>query len=177
MHKGGKDIVLWIRDCVDAIDYKDRLYIGTTEKGFYFAVFNLDGNLLYEIKKKEENRRITNNEKQKIIDGLKKGMGDTRWKAYKSRVDITFGEYYPAYKAFFINDDKIYVFRFPEDEKYEIVILDLKGNTLKKNFKPVKELIEISPGFIYIQGGKYYFMRENDEEEVWEIHEVDLMKN
>jgi hypothetical protein len=177
MHKGGKEIVLWIRDCVDAIVYKERLYIGTTEKGFYFAVFNLDGNILYEIKKDEKKRRITNNEKQNILDGAKKSMGEIRWKAYKSRCEIIFGEYYPAYKAFFINDDKIYVFRFPEDEKYEIVILDLKGNTLERNFKPVKELGNIGTGFNYIQGGKYYRILENDEEEVWEILEIDLMNN
>jgi len=176
MYKGNKDNVLWFRDCCDAVAYKDRLYIGTTGKGFYFAVFNLDGNLLYEIKKDEEKRRITTSEKQNLLDGIKKNLGEIRWNEYKSRFEIIFPEYYPSYKTFFIDDDKIYVFRFPLDEKYEILILDLKGNTLKRNLKTGEELGIVEPGCFYIQGGKYYCLRENDEDDVWEMHELDLLK-
>jgi hypothetical protein len=168
----GKKFFYLIHDCSESFVYKNNIYIGTTEKGFYFTVFDLNGKKMYEIKNDLEKRKVTAEEKERVLKGMRAGMSEEEWNVNKSREELIFREYFPAYKSFFVNDDRIYVFRFPQKGIYEIFILDLKGNLLKKNYLPVMATGRVSSKYNYILNGKLYMTRDNDEE--LEFHEVDV---
>ncbi|MCK4890773.1 MAG: hypothetical protein KAS97_12640, partial [Candidatus Aminicenantes bacterium] len=73
------------------------------------------------------------------------------------------------------NDDKIYIQTYKiKEEKFEWIITDLTGKILKKVFLPqnIESAIAYSP--ITISEGKYYYLKEDIEEETWELHRVDL---
>jgi len=166
-----KELVYWFRDCVGAFVNKNNLVVGTSEKGFYFAVFNLDGEKLYDILRDEKKREVTGEEKKQIIKNFSLSMGKERWDQYKATKEIIFPDYYPAYYGFIVNDDKIYVFPYPQLGVFEILILDIKGNLLKKSYLWITVLgAEIKN--IDIFKGKLYNVIENDEE--WEVNEIDL---
>jgi len=174
--KNGKRLINWIRDCVDCFVYKDKIYIGTTEKGFYFVVLDKEGQKLYEIKKEARKRKITELEKQTVIKGMRMNMGAEKWNRFKTNNEYIFSEYYPEYKAFFVNDDKIYVFLFPQFGVYEILILDLKGNLVKKTYMATMAIWDVGSNGCCISKGKLYRLKEDFENETWELHEFDLMQ-
>ena len=168
----GKDLVYWFRDCFEAFINKNNLVVGTTEKGFYFAVFNLNGDKLYDIIRDEKKRKVTEKEKKGIIDNFSLSMGKEKWNQYKATKEIIFADYYPAYHGFFVKDDKIYVFLYPQFGVIEIMILDLKGNLLKRSYLFVLA-IGAEMKYIDIFKGKLYNVIENNEE--WELNEIDIL--
>jgi hypothetical protein len=168
----GKDLVYWFRDCFGAFVNKNNLVVGTTEKGFYFSVFNLEGEKLYDIIKNEKKREVTEKEKNQIIKYFSLGMGKEKWDQYKATKEIVFPDYYPAYMGFIVNDNRIYVFPYPQFGVFEILILDLKGKLLKRSFLMAFALgVEIK--YVDIFKGKLYNVMEKDEK--WELNEIDLL--
>jgi hypothetical protein len=87
-------------------------------------------------------------------------------------------DYYPGTslsRAFFVNDGRIYVFRFPMEKKYEVYILDLKGNLLVKKIIPITDLRGVHSKYQCISNGNLYQLRLGaDEEEV--LHEIKIYK-
>lgn len=164
---GGKKIIYWIRDCAESFVYKDRIYIGTTEKGFYFSVFDQNGNRLYDIKRDYKKRYISEKVKKTALEKMRKGWGEEKWR----QVKVIIRDCYPAYKAFFVSDDKIYVFGFPL-VNYEIYILDLEGNLLKKKSIPYNGLYSISSRYGCMHNGKMYKLLEMHE--YFAINETDI---
>ena len=166
-----KEQVYWFRDCFGAFVNNNNLVVGTTEKGFYFSVFNLNGEKLYDIIKDEKKREVTENEKNQIIKYFSLSMGKEKWNAYKATKEIILSDYYPAYIGFIVNDDKIYVFLYPKLGVFEIPILDIKGKLLKRSYLELMVLgAEIK--YVDIFKGKLYNVIENDEE--WEVNEVEI---
>ena len=163
---------LWVRDCFNFLVYKDKVFIGNTDKGFYFAVFDTQGKQLYEINLQYSKRPITDEFKNYVINRYREAVGEQGWNEYKARSEIVFPEYFPAYSNFTVADNKIYVFLYPDDpgkKQQEVYILDLKGELLKI------KTIKLSFGFIgdrsrlSIYNGKSYYLYDNEETEKWEI--------
>jgi hypothetical protein len=167
-----KKIVNWIRDCFAAYVYKDKIIVGTTEKGFYFTVFDAGGNKLYEIDRDEEKRKVTREEKKKKLEGIKRNKGPVKWKIYSSKYQIKFRDYYPAYKDFYVNDGRIYIWGFRRDYTYDYWILDLEGNFLKKGIIPMNIIPDVNFNFYSIENGKLYRPLEYNEE--WVIDAFDI---
>lgn len=164
-----KQTVLLTRDCMKLDVYKDKLYVGTTTKRFYFIVFDSKGNRLREISVPYKKRKVTSKEKKKIVDNMRSEMGEEAFKNWKIRNEPTFKEYYPAYSDFIVTDDKIYVFSYKIiGEPQEIIILDLEGNIMNKTEVP-KEAF-----FYCIYKGKYYYMDYNEDTYKWELHVEDI---
>jgi hypothetical protein len=166
-----KLISRWFRDCTRAITYHDKIVIGSTDRGFFFTLFDSEGNKLYDINRKSGKRKVTDVEKEKRIEKAKEAMGETKWKSFKGGTEISFPEYYPAYMNFEVDDEKLYVFDFPEKGNQGILILDFHGKLLKRVTIPIIDI----PGYIEhtcfcIHKGKIYFMIENEEIQKWEIH-------
>jgi hypothetical protein len=138
----------------------ENVYIGETKNGFCFEVFNSKGDKLYRIDKEYEKLEVTDEYKKKFIEEMKEW---SFYKRLKDRVKFTCRKYFPAFSNFRINNKKIYVFTYKEkDEKPEVIIMDLKGNILKKTFLPDK-------GIFSIDNDRFYYLKENEEEEVWEL--------
>lgn len=152
----------------DHFDYKlhnKRIYIGDSRKGFSITVFDSKGNQLYEINKKYKKIKVPTSFKDNYMKRVRKSV---IWEKMKHTINFVFRDYYPAIYRFFVNNDKIYVFTYKKKEENgknmrELVVLDLNGKILNQTFMPD----EIKSA---IYNDKYYYLVENMNEEVWEIH-------
>ncbi len=160
--RNGKNIIYWMGDSYQAEVYKDRIYIGTTSKGFHFSVFDSTGNKLYEINRDVPKIPLTGEAKRKLRKLLKMNYGD-KWAEYSAKNQIQFPDILPAYKSFFVNDERIYVFSNSMDFKYDVTILDLKGNLLKKKVFSAFMLEEVISRKNYIIDGKLHRMSDINE--------------
>ncbi|MCP4157074.1 MAG: 6-bladed beta-propeller [bacterium] len=172
-----KMTAFYIRDCTRAQVYRNRLYVGSTDKGFFFSVFNHDGDKCYEIKREYEKRTVSREDKERIIELAKSGFKKGAWQNYISRVKIDFPEYYPAYENFYVDNEGIYVFGFPDKNHRKVYLLDLKGNLLKTKTIPADTAKGVfEQGHFVMRAGKFYYLRDNPTEEAWELHVLDLGK-
>ncbi len=163
---GSKESILWIRDCVKAVVDKDKLIIGSTDRGFYFGVFSASGDKICEIDRKYERKKITNDDKNRIITQFKNRIGEIEWKKYKTMYDMAFPVFFPAFSNFAADNGKLYVFLFPDENRNEYLVLDLKGNLLKKQLlSPKIDFSLVEKGSFSVQGGKLYYLVENEETE------------
>ena len=87
----------------------------------------------------------------------------------------SFYDFFPPIRFFHISDDKIYIITYKEiDDKHEIVVLDLQGNILKKDFvriqswKYYKYLGEFD--LYTINNNKIYELHKNTNTDKWEMH-------
>lgn len=142
--------------------YDDKIIICDTAKGFYFAVCNDMGEKLYEINKKYNKFFITKEKQKEYTKAAKAKMGK-KWEIFEQRFRVVYPEHFPAFKGFRIFDGKIYVHTYKKKNNINTIILDLKGNIIKETR---------APGNIssYVYDNNFYYIVENDEEEVWELH-------
>lgn len=159
--------------------YRDKIFVVDTRKGFYIVVFNSEGKQLYEINKGYKKIKVPQSFKDQTIDKFKKFPN---WEDMKTRFKFAFLDYYPAvhFSSFRVADDKIYAFTYEtrgeeKNKKRELVILDLKGKVLKRIFLPVPgETAPLLMNKSYIYKDMYYYLFENEDKEMWELHAVEL---
>lgn len=165
-----KQDLLMVRDMVEHHVYKDNIYFFNTTKGFYFAVYDSAGKLLYEADRKY--RKI------KVSEAYKKGrmrlrQAEPRWDRYKRMFNFVFPDYFPAFHKVKFSDDKIYFVTYDHVEKKDAVILtDLKGKFLRKSAIPVDPYKRIYA--FTIHKDKVYSLIENEDKEMWEVHTHEL---
>lgn len=149
---------LWYRDCYRAIVYKDRLYIGTTDRGYYIAVFDTEGNKLYEIDKKYNRRKVKKENIETFKNKFLKVTMGSRYEEYAATTELIFPEYYPAFVNFKVDSDRIYVFKYPErlSPIMDVDILDLEGKLIKKEALHVMFWKSILFDEYYFFGGKFF---------------------
>jgi hypothetical protein len=170
--KGDKKYYPIYQDYAASFVYKDALYIGSTEKGFFFSVFNMDGEKMYDITRDIERVKVKAEKRRKILNYMRESMGENKWQDFKAKYEVIFPDYYPVFKDFFVSDDKIWVFMYPLDGKYEIMILDLKGNLLKSKYYPIMELGLVHSKYHCIFKGNLYQVRDNNDN--WELHRFNI---
>lgn len=163
-HKN-KPLFVVFRHCSKGVVYKDRFYIGNTELGFHFEVFDSQGNKSHEINEDYDKISIDHRVKQTIIASIKARDLDNR---FLSSREVFFPDYFPAFINFFITEDKIFVFKFPkpgQKGQSEVIVLDLKGNTLAKNVLPLGGISESLQRYeaISFYNGSIYFLDDFDE--------------
>ncbi len=119
--------------------HEDKIFISDSERGFFINVFDFQGNHLRTI---DHNRnmdkvRISEIDKGKIIDEIRLTQPDWVYKQIKD--NPKFSDFYHLLHHFQVSGDKIYVTTYKEkDGKSEIVILDFKGNILKRTFMKIE---------------------------------------
>lgn len=147
--------------------YEDRVYIGDTWKGFYIEVFSNNGERIYTINKKYEKIKITDEQIKNILRWKKKEDGFFTSLTGRE-IKYNFREYFPAYKDFTVQDDKIYVFTYKtNNERQEVIIMDLDGKELGKAFATIAKINAIA-------NGKYYYLKDNLDKEEWELYWEEL---
>lgn len=172
---GNKTSIRLYAPTIRAVPYKNKLYIGATNKGFYFSVFNPDGNPLHQISKEHTPRKVTDAEKKLVLEGIRKGIGQQEWERRKAMFNYVFPDHYPAFASFAVDDGRIFVFHFPHTQTQDITILNLKGELLKKKTIPAlkrRSIIERHKYFMSM--GRLYFLEDDPDKEIWELKTVQL---
>lgn len=156
--------LLLVKDFMDERVYQNKIYVGDTGKGFYFAVFNGAGKKLYDANNKYEPLQIPEAYKKEQIRLQQEKPG---WDRVKDKVNLRFPKYFPAYRMMQISDDKIYfVTHEGSSGKDKVFVTDLKGKILGQTFAPSNVWT------FCISKGKLYWLVENEEEEMWELYSI-----
>lgn len=157
------------RHYITARPYENKIFLANTDKGLCFEVYDSDGNMLYEFEKKYEKKAVPSRYKEETIAGLKRELRD-RWEEYKKKLE--FREYYPALDSFQVIDNHIYIKTYHRDfdrGMVEYIIMDLHGNNRRSVSMPYVD----TPSTI--KNNRYYYLLENEAEEMWELHSVEIL--
>lgn len=158
-----------IGDCWNYLVYKDKIFVADTRKGFYFKVLDFKGKELYEINLSYKKINVRKEDKERFMNRIKSSRD---WDKNKNYFNVIFRDTFPAFACFHIADDKIYAYTYKmKGEKYEIIVMDLKGKILKRayvghnlpNTNTFKNRFSISNDNIY-------YIREDFEKESWDLY-------
>jgi len=158
----------------------NKIFVEKSTRGFFIDVYNAKGKKLYQIEKKYEKVNVTNSDKEEVLrlykaDPLVKQIG---YENLKNRIQFIYPDSYPAIQSINGFGEKIYVKTFKkQDNKEEYVVMDLKGNVLRRIYMPRVEkaplmarLNGIDLQIYSIHKNKFYYLKENEDEEEWELH-------
>ena len=133
-------------------------------------IFNQKGEKIRSITHPYPRVKETQTRIQDYLDFLKK---DPRFREdfdfYKKMLE--FPEYLPLIRFFSVDDERIYVLTNQKKaEKSQLLIFDYRGKILKKTWVKLAEKTPIEPYPYTIRDGILYQLKENLEEEEWELH-------
>lgn len=138
----------------------DIILLGDTAKGFYITVFNRKGESLYQIQKEYEKQEITDAQKTQRTEWL---MKKPAFKRLKSRMEIVFPDYFPAFFDIKIDSNRLYISTYRvKDNQKEIIIMDMKGNVLKTAYLP--QYVRYA-----VHDGRFYYLKEHEADEEWDL--------
>jgi hypothetical protein len=139
--------------------WKQKVFIGDTNKGFFIAVFDQQGNPLYEIKKTAAKVPVSEDDRRFELTRFK---SERFWQEYKHLINPVFPEFFPALRQFRVANNRIYVFTYKKvSQKGEVLVLDLSGKLLGKTKVPINK-------YFSVYEDKYYYLNKNDDQE-WEL--------
>lgn len=160
--------------------FQNKIFVEESLKGFFIEVFNAKGEKLYQIEKKHEPLKVTKGDKEDVLrlykaDPLIKQIG---FENLKRRVKFIYPDLYPVIQSINGFGGRIYVKTFKKmDNKEEYVVMDLKGKELGRIYMPLMEkaplmarLNGIDLQIYSIHKNKFYYLKENENEEEWELH-------
>ncbi len=149
--------------------YKDSIFVAGTEE-FVIDVYDANGKKLREIKRQYQKREINRQARDEIIKTWKQDFPFIRreWEVFKKMIKIQ--EAFPAFRTFYIVDDKIYVQTCKvENNKTEFFIFSIDGTLIKQTQIPLayRDMLNHFP--YTISKDKLYQLVENEETENWEL--------
>ena len=163
-------------DLEEVVVSNDRIFVGNSEKGFHFSVYNFPGDNQFEIDHPYQKRQVTAADKKRILEERKRLFESRgfrlKWEDHLKRYSrLTFPDYFPPYQKFVINQDLLLVFEHKrEDNRRNCYIFDQNGELIKQITLP-QETSSFSSEFpSYLYGDSYYYILENEDEEQWELH-------
>jgi hypothetical protein len=147
----------------------DRLYVIDAAQDSVVAVYDRNGVLQKEIRLPLEPLKMTDTLKAAVIKPLKDSWtGPTRWEDFEKR--LFFPNQTPGLDYFDVLDGKFVVrtYKYRQD-KVEFALFDEQGRELRRLDLPFTGRLSNGILFCFYQG-RYFYLRENPEEEVWELH-------
>jgi hypothetical protein len=168
----GKREKLLIRDYGDYTVYGDRIYVADSRRGFSISIFDENGILLREIKHPVDKVKVP---KSFVDEVVKEWKASKDWQTNYSHINPVVPEYFPALIDFKIDRGRICALTAAKkDDLYEIIVMDLEGKILGREFRfPLQPNFELPffNGFKYdIEGDKLVWFHYNDAEETYELH-------
>jgi hypothetical protein len=147
--------------------YNEKIFVEGEEDTIH--VFNKEGNEEYVIKLNDETLKISEKHKEEILKDLfTLYTGPTMQDLIKAKG--YFPEYFPA-RVFHIADNKIFLPTYKKQAgKNEFIVLDLKGNLIKKIYLPFADRQLLLPYPYAIRDGRFYQLVDNEETQEWELH-------
>jgi hypothetical protein len=147
----------------------ERLYVIDAAQNSVVTVYDRNGVPQKEIRLPLEPLKMTDALKAAVIKPLKESWtGPTRWEDFEKR--LFFPNQTPGLDHFEVLDGKLVArtYNYRQD-KVEFALLDEQGRELRRLDLPFTGRLSNGLLFCFYQG-RYYYLRENPEEEVWELH-------
>lgn len=149
--------------------YKNSIYLSADLDSISIRVFDLQGKLRSTITRAGERLKIPDAYIRKMKEYYRTSPD---WKNFWEylRQYLTFPDYFPAVRDFFIDQNLVYIQTFQvENKQAKWLVFDLEGNLKGKACLPVTDFYTDRIPLHGILDRFYYFLEENLEEEVWEI--------
>jgi hypothetical protein len=86
---------------------------------------------------------------------------------------LSFRDYFPPIRDIQMANDHIHVITYKrQQDLWECIILDFKGNEKGRLFIPLEEYVPFSfyPILYSVYQGNIYTLVEDQDEEVWQVH-------
>jgi hypothetical protein len=155
---------------------RDKIFVGDTRKGMVIAVFDTEGQPLYEIKKDIAPLKVPKSFKDQTWREIKAGPN---YEVDKGRFNYIIADIFPAFSTFKVKEDRIYVTTHAEkDGRYEFITMDLTGNILTRDYvfpyDPLERLL--LPVFTTyetqydIAGDSIYYLKLDEAAGVYALH-------
>ncbi len=152
----------------------DNKIIAPEGKKFILNIYDANGKKISSITHPYERPKVTDDYKKKIDHYLKT---DPNTKGYYDMIKqmLKFDDYFPAIQFFAAADKKVYIQTYLETNgKWEFFIFDLEGKLLKRLFLPVAYLNPTTFHPYTFSRNKFYQLIENEDEEEWELHAIEI---
>jgi hypothetical protein len=156
--------------------YHGKLFINKG-KEFIIDVYDQAGNKLHSITREYKKIKITDTDKEKVLDFYKTYRTTKNIFEYIKSI-IKFPEYFPPVRDILLDQEKMYVVTYNHrGSEVEFFVFDLKGKFLEKVFIDIQGEASLNVPYVYtIFNGKKYQLIENVEEEEWEMHITPIKK-
>jgi hypothetical protein len=155
-------------------EIKNNLIFVGGEEDFNIRIFNADGKQLSAITREYKKIKVTEEYKNGLFEAFKRNPRTKGMIDYLKKI-IKFKEYFPAIQLFLIDNDKIYIPTYrKQNGDYELFIYDTDGKFIRQVYLPLKYIDVLQPCPYTIKNGILYQLIENEENEVWELHAVEI---
>jgi hypothetical protein len=148
--------------------YRDQIFID--DRGGTIHVFDPGGKRLYLVRPVYEKVKINKTHQRRYLKYWMEYLAPS-YERYQRR--LRFPGYFPPIRNFFVADQRIYLLTFKEIEgKSELLILDMKGQLLKKVLVPLAKIDSLRPAVMNrytINNHKLYRLVRNKERQ-YELH-------
>jgi hypothetical protein len=147
----------------------EKIFLVESGKATIVKIHDRDGVLEREVRLPLPPLKVTKALQEAIIKPFKEQPDmKSRWEAFSAR--LTFPDFTPGLDFFTVVDDKIITRTYQYRENaVEFVIFNLQGKELQRRFLPYTGRLNNGCLFCF-SGGRFYFLRENLDEETWELH-------
>lgn len=167
-----RDVIL---DYIQMSIEREKIYVADSRKGFHISVFDSQGRLLYEIHKDFKKLKVNKEYKNGYI---KKKKEHRHWERVYSQYKYKYSEYFPAFFSFKIDNEKIYLVTYTkEDNLYEIIVMNLKGDIIKSTYvfplHPYGSLYTLSSEYD-IHDDKIFYLSYNYQNDVYELNIAEI---
>ena len=154
----------------------DQVYVVVGKEGFVIDAFDMEGKQVRRIKKDYSPLKVPASYRDEVDKWFKTDPNFKQfYEFFKTRLE--FKSHFPPIMDMLIDGERINVITYKKKgDEYELIILDPEGKELGRRWVPIEGLVGNFMGSpIYtIDQNKYYTLIENIDEEVWELHRVDL---
>ena len=147
----------------------DQVYVIDAAQDSVVTVYDRNGVRKTEVRLPLEPLKMTETLKAAVIKPIKDSWtGPTRWEDFEKR--LFFPSQTPGLDYFEVLDGKFVVrtYKYRQD-KVEFALFDEQGRELRRLYLPFNGRLSNGILFCFYQG-RYFYLRENPEEEVWELH-------
>jgi hypothetical protein len=147
----------------------DELYVIDAGQDSVVSIYDRNGVPQREIRLPLEPVKMTAALKEAIVKPVKESVGSRiRWEDYEKR--LFFPARAPGLDYFEVIEGKFVArtYKYRQD-LVEFAVFDLQGRELRRLDLPFTGRLSNGILFCFHQG-RYYYLRENPDEEVWELH-------
>ncbi|MCP5107372.1 MAG: hypothetical protein GY950_28555 [bacterium] len=142
---------------------------------FALGILDADGNKVAAITREYKPLKVGEDYKKGVHDFFKTNPSTKAMYELFLKDKLKFTDYFPPIQFIVVDSGKIYIQTYlKKDGKYEFFIYDINGKFLKRLFIPIKYRDGLRPFPFTIKDNTRYQLVENEDEEVWELHGLEI---